>query len=211
MTERVKIFTRFERFWHWTQAALIIFLLLTGFDIHGTYDLFAFYTAVNLHTGAAIALIVLWIFAIFWHFTTGEWKQYIPTTEKVVAMVRYYSIGIFTDAPHPVKKTRLRKHNPLQRLSYLFFKLIISPVIWISGIAYLSFNYWAGPGTDAGLVALIHTAAAFAMAFFLIVHAYMTTTGETVFHHIKAMITGYDEVESDEPARETQRPHDTSS
>ena len=49
MVERVYIFKRFERFWHWAQAALIIFLLLTGFEIHGTYSNFGFQKAVELH------------------------------------------------------------------------------------------------------------------------------------------------------------------
>jgi thiosulfate reductase cytochrome b subunit len=42
MTERVYLFKGFERFWHWSQAALIIFLLVSGFEIHGTYRLFGF-------------------------------------------------------------------------------------------------------------------------------------------------------------------------
>ena len=50
MTERIYIFKRFERFWHWSQAALIIFLLITGFEVHGSYALFGFEQAVNLHT-----------------------------------------------------------------------------------------------------------------------------------------------------------------
>ena len=37
----------------------------------------AFVKAVGYHTIAAWTLIGLWVFAIFWHFTTGEWKQYI--------------------------------------------------------------------------------------------------------------------------------------
>ena len=37
MSERIYIFKGFERFWHWAQAALIITLLLTGFEIHGSY------------------------------------------------------------------------------------------------------------------------------------------------------------------------------
>jgi len=135
--ERIYVFKRFERFWHWSQAALIMFMALTGFEIHGTYRLFGFERAVDWHTTAAWALIGLWVFAIFWHFTTGEWRQYIPTTEKVVAMVKYYSIDIFTDAPHPFKPTLQRKHNPLQRLAYLGFKLFMAPAIWISGLLYL--------------------------------------------------------------------------
>src|SRR3990167_1096145 len=76
MTERVYLFKAFERFWHWTQAALIIFMLLTGFEVHGSYTLLGFERAVNFHTIAAWSLVGLWVFAIFWHFTTGEWRQY---------------------------------------------------------------------------------------------------------------------------------------
>jgi len=96
MAERIYIFKRFERFWHWSQAALIITLMLTGFEVHGSYKLFGFETAVNVHTIAAWSLVTLWVFAVFWHFTTGEWKQYIPTLDKVDAMIKYYLTGIFT-------------------------------------------------------------------------------------------------------------------
>ena len=51
--KRVMVFKRFERFWHWSQAALIFFLLTTGFEIHGSYSLFGFGRAVSLHTTAA--------------------------------------------------------------------------------------------------------------------------------------------------------------
>ena len=128
MAERIYVFKRFERFWHWSQAGLIIFLMLTAFDIHGTYTIFGFEKAVAYHTIAAWSLIGLWVFAIFWHFTTGEWKQYIPTTEKVMAMANYYLFGIFKNAPHPFKLTQLRKHNPLQRLAYLGIMLFVGPL-----------------------------------------------------------------------------------
>ena len=36
------------------------------------------------------------------------------------------------------------------------------------------------------------------MAAFVIVHVYMTTTGKTVFHYVRTMITGYDEIELSE-------------
>ena len=120
MSEKIYIFKRFERFWHWAQAALIITLMLTGFEVHGTYSLFGFGEAVGIHTTAAWSLVVLLIFAIFWHFTTGEWKQYIPTMDKVDAMIKYYLIGIFTNAPHPVRLTVLKKHNPLHLYPKLY-------------------------------------------------------------------------------------------
>ena len=196
--EKIYIFKRFERFWHWTQAALIIFMMVTGFEIHGIYKLFGFGKAVNLHAIAAWSLITLWVFAIFWHFTTGEWKQYIPTMEKVDAMLKYYLTGIFTDAPHPFRQTSLTKHNPLQRLAYLGVKLLINPLIWVSGLLYLYYGSWTElglGGLSLSWVALAHTAAAFLMLIFFIIHVYLTTTGHTPLSHIKAMITGWEETD----------------
>ena len=84
MTEhRIYIYKRYERFWHWSQAALIIVLMLTGFEIHGVYSLMGFEDAVDLHTLAAWTLVVIWVFTIFWQFTTGEWRQYIPSLKIV--------------------------------------------------------------------------------------------------------------------------------
>ena len=120
---KVRLFSGFERFWHLIQMLLIFGLLVTGFTVHGTWSPMSFELAVDLHTLFALTLIALWVFAIFWHFTTGEWKQYIPTLTKVDAMFKFYLFGIFTDAPHPFKATTLRKHNPLQRLAYLFVML----------------------------------------------------------------------------------------
>ena len=201
MGERIYLFTRFERFWHWAQAALIITLLFTGFAIHGSHALIDFRTAVEVHEIAAWLLIILWIFAIFWHFTTGQWKHYIPTARNIDRMIRYYAYGIFIGAPHPYKVTLERKHNPLQRISYLGVKLLINPLIWISGLVYL---FWGSlqdhlPG-GIGLqqVASVHTLGAFLMLAFLIIHVYLATAGHTPLAHIKAMLTGWEEVEQTE-------------
>jgi thiosulfate reductase cytochrome b subunit len=198
MAERIYIFKRFERFWHWSQALLIMTMLLTGFEVHGTYTIFGFEDAVQYHTIAAWTLVSLWVFAVFWHFTTGEWKQYIPTLEKVDAMMKYYLTGIFTDAPHPVKQTQLSKHNPLQRLAYLFVLMMINPLIWTTGWFYLFYSSWEDWGLgwlSLEWVAFFHVVAAFMMLIFLIAHIYLGTAGHTVTSHIKAMITGWEEVE----------------
>jgi thiosulfate reductase cytochrome b subunit len=197
MVEKVYIFKRFERFWHWTQAATILFLLLTGFEVHGAYKLFGFAEAVNLHTIAAWTLITLWVFAVFWHFTTGEWKQYIPTLDKVGAMIKYYLTGIFSDAPHPFRATTLTKHNPLQRLAYLFLWLGITPIIWFSGWFYLFYGQWREWGVDGFLslewVAFFHVLGAYMILVFVIAHVYLITAGRTPTSHLKAMITGWEE------------------
>ncbi len=202
---RVYVFKRFERFWHWSQAALIITMLLTGFEVHGTYKLFGWAQAVNIHTTAAWLLMGLWVFAIFWHSTTGEWRQYIPTTKNIVEVARFYAIGIFLGEHHPYHKTRLKKHNPLQRLAYLGVKLFILPLIWVSGLAYLFYNQLGSVGLGGlqlGLIAVAHTFAAFLMLLFLIAHVYLGTTGHTPTAHFKAMVTGWDDDVEDDTAAE---------
>ena len=195
--ERIYIFTRFERFWHWTQALLIITMLVTGFEIHGSYKFLGFAQAGQLHTSAAWALITLWVFAIFWHFTTGEWRQYIPSFKNIDKVIRHYAWGIFQGEPHPFKVTRARKHNPLQAFAYLGVKLLINPLVWISGLAYLYYNELgaAGFNVSLGLIATLHTIGAFMMLCFLIAHVYLITTGHTVGANLKAMITGWEEAE----------------
>jgi thiosulfate reductase cytochrome b subunit len=199
--KKVMIFKRFERFWHWAQAALIIVLLFSGFEIHGSYRILGFEDAVTLHRAMAWSLVTLWVFAIFWHLTTGEWKQYIPTLKKVDAMIKYYLLGIFIRAPHPFRQTMLRKHNPLQRLAYLFMWVVISPIIWATGWAYLFYAKWGDWGLDQYLnledVAFFHAVGAFMMLTFLIAHLYLITTGKTVWAHMRAMITGWEEIDPD--------------
>jgi thiosulfate reductase cytochrome b subunit len=197
-TERIYLFKAFERFWHWAQAALIIFLLVSGFEVHGTHALLGYERAVEWHTVAAWTLVGLWIFAIFWHLTTGEWRQYIPTTDRIAAVARFYSSGIFRGETHPFKPTVQRKHNPLQRLTYLAMLVLVMPLIWVSGWLYLFYGDWPAWGLASlplAWVAWAHTAGAFLMLAFLISHVYLITTGPTVTAHLKAMVTGWEEAE----------------
>ena len=199
----IYIYKRFERFWHWTQAALILFLAITGFEVHSSIHLFGYEKAVKFHRVASYALLVLIIFAIFWHFTTGEWKQYIPNIRKFKDQLRYYTKDIFHNAPHPTKKTQLSKLNPLQAFVYLGFKLILVPMMVISGLFYMFHktvdenNVVVIRDMDLGIIAYWHTLGAFLLIAFVIVHVYMTTTGHRPTSNIKAMITGYEEIEDD--------------
>ncbi len=203
MAESQYIYSSFERFWHWTQALLITLLLLTGLEIRSSLTFFGFEQAVRIHTGSAYALMVLIIFAIFWHFTTGEWRQYVPSIQNVKEQVRYYVIGIFRNEPHPVKKTALSKLNPLQKIVYAGLKLVIIPTVVGSGILYLLYRFPQSGGLGGlaigGLntVALIHTIGAYALAIFLVSHLYLMTTGHTVTSNLKAMVTGYEEIPDD--------------
>lgn len=197
----VLIYSGFERFWHWTQAGLMLFLAFTGFEIHGAYSFLGFRDAVRYHNIAAYLLIVLIAFAIFWHFTTGEWRQYIPTTKNILAQLEYYVFGIFRNAPHPTRKTVLCKLNPLQKLTYFGLKVFLIPASLASGLLYLFYRYEGGGAIGSltirslNTIAAVHTACAFALAAFLFVHLYLTTTGKTVTANLKAMLTGFEDLE----------------
>jgi len=200
---KVYIYKIFERFWHWTQALLIIFLAITGFEVHGYYELFGYKQAVIYHDKTAWSFLVLIIFAIFWHFTTGAWREYIPTTKLIKEQAAYYITGIFKGAEHPTKKLVYNKFNPLQRMIYLGLKLLVIPVMVLSGFAYMYLNF---PNVtfeldSLDLVAAIHTMGAFFLIFFVIAHIYLTTTAHRPMSSIKAMVTGWEEMDEKE-ARE---------
>jgi cytochrome b subunit of formate dehydrogenase len=51
-------------------------------------------------------------------------------------------------------------------------------------------------------IAVIHTAGAFMLVAFIVVHLYLITTGTTLTSNLKAMLTGYEELEEDKPSAE---------
>ncbi len=214
---KVQIYTLYERFWHWTQAALILLLLFTGFHLHGAFELMTFHTAWQVHVIAAVALIALWIFTIFWQFATGNWRHFVPLLEEareaptlsqafrawltmIWRIARFYAWGILRGEEHPFKKSLRRKHNPLQAFAYFGLMAFIGPLLWITGIALLGWDFWrpALPLADAegwrALAAFGHTLGAWLMLLFVIIHVYMTTTGKTPLYYIHGMITGVEEV-----------------
>ncbi|MDQ2088587.1 cytochrome b/b6 domain-containing protein [Marimonas arenosa] len=196
----VKVYPRFERFWHWSQVILILTLMVTGFGINGLHGFVSFGTAVTVHTIAALLLLALWIFSTFWLVTTGTWRQFTPTLEGMMHVIFYYAVGVFKGKKHPYRKVLWRKHNPLQAATYFVLKWIVFPVIWITGLLYLTFNFWGSAVTDASfwlwLLANLHLLAAYVIVTFLIIHLYLLTVGGHGFGaHVKPMITGYDEVE----------------
>ena len=199
--KKIYIYKIFERFWHWSQALIIGFLAITGFEIHSSFEFLGFENVVNWHTTAAWIFLTLIVFAIFWHATTGEWRQYIPTTKLLKEQFMYYIGGIFNNAPHPTNKTVYNKFNPLQRMIYLGLKILVIPIMVGSGFLYLYFHYpkFGMELESLSTVATIHTFGAYVLIAFVIAHVYLTTvTGIKPLSSIKAMITGWEEMEDEE-------------
>jgi len=129
-------------------------------------------------------------------------KHETISLKNIKAQIDFYLAGIFRNAPHPTKRTVLSKLNPLQRLVYLGLKILVIPVMVISGLLYMFYRY---PQKDGGIevlninsiepIALLHTLGAFLLIAFLITHLYLITTGTTITSNLKAMITGFEETE----------------
>lgn len=101
---KIKIFTPFERFWHWSQMLLVFVLTVTGFEIHGNYNLVGYECAVRLHNSAAWTFIGLGILSIVYMLSSKQYKNFIPTKEKLGEQIKYYTSGIFKTNPIPPKK-----------------------------------------------------------------------------------------------------------
>ncbi len=199
--KKVYLYARFQRFWHWMQALIIFSLLITGLEVHGLFNLMGYETAFHIHNFFAWGLASFILLAFFWYITTGDFRQYLTEgnlLEKIMMQGRYYMIGIFKNEPHPFKKNEISRLNPLQRITYLMLTLVGLPLQIIFGFAYYYFNELVSIGMNPDWIepiALIHTFLAYMLVGFVIMHVYMTTTGHTPTSNIKAMITGWEEVE----------------
>ncbi len=199
--KKIYIYRKFERFWHWTQALLVLFLALTGFEIHGTFNIFGYQNAVFLHDKSATIYIILLVAVIFWIFLTGEWHQYVPKREHIKDQVKFYMNGIFKGEEHPTCKTISDKFNDLQRMTYFFLEFLLIPLMVITGLVYLKYNYLKsvmGINFDLKYIAYIHIAIAFFIVAFVVAHVYLTTTGYKPMSAIKAMVSGWEEMSDEE-------------
>jgi thiosulfate reductase cytochrome b subunit len=198
MRRIVTVFKRFERFWHWLQALLVILLIMTGLESHGLFVLWGFENTVDIHNISAFVWSTLILMIFTWIFTTGQWKQYIPSGEGLDNVLQYYLRGVFVGEKHPHHVTPENKFNALQRWSYMVLLFVLLPLQIITG--YLFYFYpdlrAAGFIGKVDLVALVHTFTAYSFLAFLIVHLYMITFGRRLSSHIKSMITGLEEIEN---------------
>ena len=204
-SDRIYMYHSYERFWHWLQTALIIILLLSGLVIHRP-DLFgalSFHGLVTIHNVSAAILAINAFLSLFYHVTTGEIRSFIPRPygffDDAIVQTKYYLRGIFKREPHPFEKSPERKMNPLQQVTYLGILNVLLPLQGITGILMWGVQKWPSvAGVLGGLpgLAAFHTLVAWLFAAFILAHVYLTTTGGTrPLDSIKAMVTGWEDVE----------------
>jgi thiosulfate reductase cytochrome b subunit len=143
---------------------------------------------------------VLWL--VYYVFT-GKIKIYVPLQPKKFFMdalkqARYYGYGLFIGEENPHHATADNKFNPLQQAAYFMIMLLLMPLQLISGVLLWDikmFAHWIGLLGGLKVVDMVHVIVFFFLTAFLFVHVYLTTLGTTPLEHIKAMFTGYEEIE----------------
>ncbi|OGO38803.1 MAG: hypothetical protein A2W35_17410 [Chloroflexi bacterium RBG_16_57_11] len=202
--EEVYMYDAYERFWHWLQTITIVILLFTGLIIHrpDMFGAFSFRYMVTIHNVLAFILVVNAALSLFWHLVSGEIRQYIPRPygffDNAIVQAKYYLQGIFKGNAHPFEKTKAKKLNPLQQVTYFGLLNVLLPLQIITGALMWGVQQWSSVvGLFGGLpfLAPFHSLVAWLFASFIVAHVYLTTTGVTVFDDIRAMVTGWEKVE----------------
>lgn len=203
-TKRVYMYDAYERFWHWLQTIAIIILLITGLVIHrpDMLGMFNFRNIVWAHNMLALILLLNAALALFYHLTSGAIQQFIPRPygffDRAILQTKFYLYSIFKGAPHPMEKTRSQKLNPLQQVTYFGLLNVLLPLQIVTGALMWGVQQWPQVAAIAGglpVLAPLHTLVAWLFASFIVAHVYLTTTGPTVLTDIKAMVTGWEDVE----------------
>lgn len=200
----VYMYDLYERLWHWLQAAAIFILVFTGLIIHKPqmFGIFSFPYMVQVHNLIGLLLAANAAFALLYNLASGEIKQYVPQPRgyfnQMFTQGMFYAQGIFKGDPHPFEKTKDKKLNPLQQFTYIGLLNVLLPLQVISGVTIWSMQIMPQFADKLGglpVLAPIHSLIAWLLATFIVVHIYLTTTGDKVLGGIEAMVTGWEQVE----------------
>jgi thiosulfate reductase cytochrome b subunit len=198
------------RIWHWSNALLVVILLVTGIRLRipGIASLRPNDPALLVHRYAGWAMAVSFVIWLVYGLLVDHLSRHYSIRRRdlkgVFSQAKFYLVSIFKGEEDPFRPSPEDKFNPLQKLAYGAIMCLFTPVLVVTGLLFsdiLFFRKYILLWNVAGVVDAIHVIGAYVFALYLVVHVYMATLGRTAFSHIKAMIVGYEE-EPDQPARD---------
>jgi thiosulfate reductase cytochrome b subunit len=211
----MQLYTLHERIWHWLQAGVMTFLILTGLAIHypdrlGILGSMAH--AIRWHVWLGAAMILNAFLGAFYHLTAEKYHHFLPKmddfTGAAVRQARFYLYGIFKGERHPLETDPRRKLNPLQKITYLALLNILLPYQIVTGVLMWGADRWPQLFDRVGglwLLGPAHTLGAYLFMAFLIGHIYLATTGPTPFSLLRAITAGRESNESRHPVMDGQQ------
>lgn len=196
------------RIWHWTNATSFILMILTGVQIRyiGLINVMSFKYAVNLHNWVGFVLIGNFFIWFLFYLFSDKIKIYHPELSPAkhfresFRQIKYYGYGIFKGDPNPHHVSAYHKFNPMQSMTYQIIMLFIVPFQFCTGILLWDTQRFQSAIELFGgirIVDTVHVLGFIFFAFFIFFHPYLATLGHTRTAHIKAMLTGYEEIEDE--------------
>lgn len=195
------------RIWHWANALGFVVLIGTGLQIRylDLFQLMSFKTAVLVHNWIGFALIANFFLWLGFYLFTDKIKVYHPELSPTkyfrssFRQMQFYGYGIFRGDPNPHHVSAYRKFNPLQSMMYQIIMLLLVPIQFFTGVLLWDVARFASLVEMFGGVRVVDTVHVLIFIFFsgfIIVHVHLASLGHTPSAHFKAMLTGYEEVES---------------
>lgn len=203
MSHRVFILPLWIRIWHWTNALLILTLIVTGASLHFSDPnaiLVPFASTAQIHDVAGLALVATYLFFVVANIVSGNWWQYVPKPqgffERCMRQTQYYAWGIFRGEEPPYPPTADANFNAMQQIVYWAIMYALMPIIIGTGLIFMwpDFAPKSVFGYDGLLpIAVLHYLSGVVLATFLVSHIYLGTCGSRVVQHFKMMVTGWHE------------------
>jgi len=199
------------RIWHWTNAIGFVLLIATGLQIRylDLIKVMSFETAIVIHNWVGFVLIANFFVWFVFYLFSDKIKVYHPELSPSkyfrasLRQIQFYGYGIFRGDPNPHHVSAYRKFNPLQSMMYQIIMLLLVPIQFYTGLLLWDVTRFSSIVELFGGVRVIDTVHVLIFIFFsgfILVHVYLASLGHTPSAHFKAMITGFEDVET-EPAK----------
>jgi thiosulfate reductase cytochrome b subunit len=202
------------RLWHWVNAVGFVAMILTGLQIrYRLFDALPLKVVIDVHNYIGFALIANYCVWLVYYLFSDRITVYLPELSprtqyrKMMRQLAYYGYGLFKGQPNPHHISVYRKFNALQSVTYQIVMILLVPLMFYTGLVLWDLQRFAGTVDLLGgprVVSTLHVALFVGFVAFLLVHVYLTTLGHSAGEHMKAMLTGYEEVDD---APEAARTH----
>lgn len=190
------------RIWHWTNAFMVILLLITGIKLRiiGVAALSFNSLALLIHRYTGWLITISFLFWFVYSFASGNLSRHYAIRngdlKGTYRQVIFYLFSIFRGKENPFRASSDKRFNPLQKLVYGAIMCVFTPLIVATGLFFsdiLFFRKYILLLNAMKVLDATHVIVAYMFILYLIVHIYMATLGRTPLSHIKAMIVGYEE------------------
>jgi len=192
------------RLWHVMNAALCLFLIVTGFSMLYSDPenalVVKFQRAVAIHNVCGVLLTISYTLFLFGNLFTSNGRHYLIRLkglgEKLWKQGYFYAYGYFRGekAPFPVGSDR--KFNPLQQVSYLGVMYFVLPMLFVTGWALMFPEFILKQFLGLSGIFLtdqFHVVLGFLVVIFLFIHIYVSTMGKSPVSNFRSIITGWQE------------------